>query len=513
MASALGHVALVGAGPGNPGLLTLRGLELLRQADLVLYDKLVPEIMLAHAPDGAQRLCVTELANRHVERYQPVQELLIAEARAGKRVVRLKGGDPYLFGRGGEEAQALHDAGVPFEVVPGVTAALGAAVFAGIPLTHRAHSSCVAIITGHENPLKPETMLDWDNLAHFPGTLVIYMGMSRLDRLAATLIQKGKSPDTPAAVVQNATTGEQHTLTAPLAELALKARNAGLTSPALIIIGPVVSLHGSLGWFESLPLLGQRVLVTRPKRQAAEFVGQLTALGAAPLLLPAVDVGPPEDWAPVDAAIDRLGTFDWLVFTSVNGVSSFLDRLEALGKDMRALGALRIAAIGPRTAQKLVEYHLRADVVPARFHSEDLAEALLPRMKAGSRVLLARANRGREVLREVLGMHAEVEQVAVYTQVDAVPADHAMLDQVRRGEVDFITFTSSNIARAMLNRLDDVSRDRILEGHTRLASISPITSAAIAELGLPVAVEAKTATVEGIVEALVEFRRGGSDSG
>lgn len=493
----------MGAGPGHPGLLTLRGLELLRRADLVLYDKLVPEAMLEHAPPSAEKVCVTALGACHVERHHPVQERLVAAGRAGLRVVRLKGGDPYLFGRGAEEAQALAEAGVPFEVVPGITAALGGAAFAGIPLTHREHASAVAFITGHENPAKPDTLLDWDNLARFPGTLILYMGMARLDRLVQGLIEKGRDPTTPAAVVQDATRGEQRTVTAPLAELPAAARAAGLTSPAVVYIGPVVDLHPLLGWFEKLPLHGRRVLVTRPRHQAPEMMNQLAALGAVPILLPAVEIGPPPSWEAVDRAIARLEQFDWLVFTSVNGVTSFLERLKALGRDLRALGKIKLAAIGPRTADRLRAYHLVPDVVPGRYQSEDLAAALLSHLRPGARVLLARADRGREVLREVLGGHAEVEQVAVYSQVDAVPGDHAALDQVRRGEIDFIPFTSSNIAKAVLGRLDEVSRDRINEGRTRLVSISPVTSGAIGEMGLPVAGEAREATVEGLIEALV----------
>ncbi|MFO0964459.1 MAG: uroporphyrinogen-III C-methyltransferase [Gemmataceae bacterium] len=499
-----GHVALVGAGPGHPGLLTLRGLELLRQAEVVVYDKLVPEAMLAHAPAGIERISVEEFGAHHAERYRPVQQRLVDLARTGKRVVRLKGGDPSLFGRVGEEALALAEAGIPFEIVPGVTAALGAAAYAGIPLTHRAHASAVAFVTGHEDPAKPETLLDWDSLARFPGVLVFYMGMSRLEKIVAALVERGKAARTPAAVVQGATTGEQRTVVAPLADLPQAVRAAGLSAPAVVIIGPVVELQASLDWFDKLPLRGRHILVTRPRDQASDLMDRLAALGAAPLLLPAVEVRPPSDWGPIDRVIARIGDYDWLVFTSVNGVSFFLDRLLALGKDLRALGRIRIAAIGPRTAERLAEYHLRADVVPQRYHSEDLAASLAPLLKAADRVLLARADRGRDILREALHAKADLEQIAVYRQVDAIPENHAALDQLRRGDIDVITFTSSNIARALLSRLDETSREHIHLGRTRLASISPITSAAISELGFPVAIEARAATVDALVVAVVE---------
>jgi uroporphyrinogen III methyltransferase/synthase len=499
-------VSLVGAGPGHPGLLTVRAVECLREADLVLYDKLVPAAMLDYASPRAAKTCVVELAPRHVERHWPVRDTMIAAARQGKRVVRLKGGDPCLFGRAGEEAQALHDAGIPFEIVPGVTAALGAASFTGIPLTHRNHASAVAFVTGHENPDKVESALDWSALARFPGTLVVYMGMSRLGKISQALIYQGKDPGTPAAAVQHATSGEQHTIQASLADLPQAVRAAGLTAPAVIIIGSVVALRAELGWFEKLPLFGKRVLVTRPAPQAGELAGRLVQLGATVYLLPAVAIRQPSDWAPVDKVLRDLSSFQWLVFTSANGVHAFLDRLFTIGRDVRSLGNLKLAAIGPKTAEALAGFHLHADLVPVRFQSEDLSLALLEKIQPGERVLLARADRGRDVLRQELSRRCHVEQVAVYSQVDAIAADDPMLDHVRRGEVDYITLTSSNIAKALVRSLDSTSLARLKTGEIRLVSISPVTSADIRALGLPVAAEAAAATSEGLVEALVELQ-------
>src|SRR5579862_8202736 len=318
----LPRVFLVGAGPGEPGLLTLRAVDCLRRADVVVYDHLVSPRMLDYAPLHAERICVTELGPCHVERIGPIQEKLIAAAREGKCVVRLKGGDPFLFGRGGEEAEALVDAGIPFEVVPGVTAALGVAACAGIPLTHRELASGVAIVTGHENPDKSEPRLDWQNLARFQGTLVVYMGLGRLGAIAQTLIDHGKAGDTSAAVVASGTTGEQRTVVAPLTEIGEAVCSAGLTSPALVVIGPVVALRQRLAWFEQRPLFGRRILVCRPRAQAGELVQRLEELGAAVLSMPVVEIRPPADWRPVDAAIEHLAEFHWLVFTSVNGVHS-----------------------------------------------------------------------------------------------------------------------------------------------------------------------------------------------
>jgi uroporphyrinogen III methyltransferase/synthase len=500
-------VYLVGAGPGNPGLLTLRAAEILAEADLVVHDKLVPPALLDHVRPAAQRICVTDLSESHVERYRPIQQTLIEAARQGKRVVRLKGGDPFLFGRGGEEAEALHQAGIAFEVVPGVTAALGAAACAGIPLTHRAHASAVAFVTGHESPEKGAGGLDWAALARFPGTLVLYMSMSRLGQIARVLVEYGKAADTPAAAVHWATTGDQKTVTAPLAELPDAVKKAGLTPPAVIIIGTVTTLRPRLAWLEGKPLFGKRVLVTRPRHQAASMARRLEQLGAVPVLLPVIEVQEPADWSAVDRALGQLPSFQWLVFTSANGVHAFLGRLRQTGRDMRALGPLRLAAIGPRTAEALRGYHLEPDLVPPVFRSEELAAALHVRV-AGQRLLLARADRGRDLLPKGLAEVAEVEQVAVYRQADVAMPDPTVLDALRRGEIDFVTLTSSNIARSFLAGLDSACRARLESGEVKVVTISPVTSDAVKESGLTVAAEATEYTAEGVVQALALLARG-----
>jgi uroporphyrinogen III methyltransferase / synthase len=503
-----GTVYLVGAGPGHPGYLTLRGLECLRQADFVLYDKLVSPVLLEYAPPHAERMCVTELAEHHVDRYEPVQSKLLEQARQGKCVVRLKGGDPFLFGRGGEEAEVLRQAGIDCEIVPGVTAALGAAACTGIPLTHRLHASAVAFVTGHEQPGKPESFLDWPALADFRGTLVFYMGMSRLAEITRTLIEHGKPADTPAVAVQWATLGEQHTVESTLERLPEAVIRAGITAPAVVIVGSVVGLRRHLAWFESRPLFGKRVLVTRPRHQTSELVDGLIALGAVPYVLPAVEIRDPPDWAPVDRALKRLDSYHWLVFTSVNGVNYFLKRLLQAGLDLRALGNLRLAAIGPKTAAALGDFHLQADVVPDKYQSEDLAAELCKHIQPGQRVLLARADRGRDLLRQELARSAEVDQIAVYSQVDAIAPDSSALDHLRRGEIDYITLTSSNIARALINSLDEPCRERLKASDVKLVSISPVTSATVKELGFAVAAEAAQATSEGVLDALVQLGAG-----
>jgi uroporphyrinogen III methyltransferase / synthase len=500
-------VYLVGAGPGNPGLVTLRAVECLGRAELVLYDRLVPSRLLTLAPADADKVCVTDFPGSHPERCPQVLERMLAEARRGRCVVRLKGGDPLVFGRGGEEAEALSREGIPFEIVPGITAALGAGAYAGIPLTHRNCASAVALVTGHEDPDKPDTLLDWAALAHFPGTLIFYMGVSRLEKLAATLIEHGKDPQTPAALVQEATLGRQRTVTAPLRDLPQAGQAAGIAAPAVTIVGPVVALRQQVGWFEHRPLFGKRVLVTRPAHQAEDLVHRLEELGAIPLVLPAVILQEPDDWGPVDEALDHLAQYQWLVFTSVNGVHAFIRRLRHTGRDLRTLGGLRLAAIGPATADALRCYHLEPDLVPEEYRSEELVR-LLREQVVGQRVLLARADRGRELLREELASVAHVDQVAVYAQRDAsatFTGDPAVLDLLNRGEVDYITLTSSNIASALSRLLGKGGQSAIREGRTRLVTISPVTSGRVRDLGWSVAAEATVYTMDGMVDALVRL--------
>ncbi len=500
-------VALVGAGPGDPDLLTLRAVELLHQADLVLYDQLVPPRLLEHAPQ-AEHLCVTQLPGCHPERYAAIHETMITAARAGKRVVRLKGGDPLIFGRGGEEGEILTAAGIPFEIVPGVTSGLGAAAYAGIPLTHRHHASAVAFITGHEDPTKESSSLDWATLGRFPGTLVFYMGLGHLDRILQALITHGMAPTTPGAVIHAATRPEQRVVEGPLDNLAARVLAAGLTSPSLVVIGSVVQLRPVLNWFEKRPLFGRRVLVTRPAHQAISFVRDLEHQGASVLTLPTVAVGPPADWTPVDHALARLRDYQWLVFTSVNGVHALLSRLRAGGRDLRALGHVRLAVIGPATADALRGYHLEPDLIPPEFCSESLA-AVLKTQAREQRLLLARADRGRDLLREELATCAVVDQVAVYSQVDAVDAEAESLARLNRGEVDYLTLTSANIARALARAVSPDGHKAIRTGQTRIVTISPVTSAAVRELGWPVAGEARVYTLPGVLHALIDLNRMG----
>jgi uroporphyrinogen III methyltransferase/synthase len=495
---------LVGAGPGHPDLMTLRALECLRQADLVLHERLIAPEVLDRVPAMAERVCVADLAPQPSGEAQAVLAAMIAGARAGRRVVRLREGDSWLFGSGAKEAEALRRAGVPFEVVPGVTAGVGAAAFAGIPLTPAACGSAVAFI-GAPNT---DWSLDWAALARFPGTLVFQTRTAHLVEVASTLVAHGKPADTPAAVVWHATLGCQRTATVTLAEVP----RADIEAPAVLIVGPVVRLRESCAWFERLSLFGRGVLVTRPRHQATGLMARLRELGAVPYLLPAVEVREPADWRPVDAALARLSGYQWLVFTSSNGVHALMERLLATGRDLRALGSVRLAAIGPTTAAALRTYRLMPDFMPASYNSETLAAGLISRA-AGQRLLLARADRGRNVLRQELSAVATVDQVAVYAQVDAIESDPAILAALRRGDVHYVMLTSSNVARSFARAVDEAVHDRIRSGAVRLVTISAVTSADVRALGWPVAGEAQEATAEGVVRALVALAARENSSG
>jgi uroporphyrinogen III methyltransferase/synthase len=503
------RVFLVGAGPGDPGLLTLRAAELLAQADLILFDQLVPRRLLDRAKPGAELLCVRDLPGQHPEKYPHIFTRMIEAANSGRRVVRLKGGDPLIFGRGGEEAEALRDAGIPYEIVPGVTAALAAAAYLDIPLTHRMHTSAVALVTGHELPQKPGNKIDWENLARFPGSLAIYMGIARLPILVSELLRYGKSPDTPATIVERASSGDMRSVSTRLADLEAVRRSAGLESPGLIIIGEAVRYRQPASWFEQRPLFGRRVLVTRPRDQAESMMRKIELLGGVPHLLPTIAIRPASDLAPLDAALDQLQQqpWDWIVFTSANGVKAFLQRLLDRGRDLRDLGGVRLAAIGPKTAATLTGFHLKADLVPpAEFSSEGLVESLRERV-GGQRVLLARANRGRELLAQELAKLAQVEQIAVYEQTDSLDTTAEAFGSLRRGEIEFVTFTSSNIARSLLGAFDETLRGRVLRGEVKLVAISPETGRAIRAFDLPVAAEARVYTSDGVLDAVVELAR------
>jgi uroporphyrinogen III methyltransferase / synthase len=502
---AVGRVYLVGAGPGDPGLLTLRGAECLARADLVLYDGLVNPLLLRHSRAMAEQTCRVDGPAGRVLRQDEINRRLIEAAQSGKTVVRLKGGDPFIFGRGSEEAAALAEAGIPFEVVPGITAATGAAVYTGISLTHRDHASAVAFVTGHEDPTKSAS-LDYSALAKFPGTLVFYMGLHRLGAIAQSLMDVGKPITTPVCVVSRATTPRQRTVTGTLVEIASLATAAELHAPSLVIVGDCVQLREKARWFEDRPLFGQVIGIPRPEEQADETALRAVELGALPVLLPTIEIAPPENWGDVDATLSRLDEFDWIVFTSVNGVQALLGRLWESSRDLRAIGKARLAVIGPSTASALEKYSLRADLVPAEFRAEALARELRPYV-AGRNLLWARASRGRDILpTELVAAGANLTQLVVYQNRDVDRLPSSSLQQIERGELNWIGLSSPSIARSLARLLTDEAK--VWLGHkTNLASISPVTTAAAKEAGLPIAVEATEYTWEGLFQAMIAANR------
>lgn len=490
------RVYLVGAGPGDPGLLTLRGAECLARADLVLFDYLVNPQLLELAPSQAERVCLGRHGRDRIWSQTEINECMIAAARAGRTVVRLKGGDPAIFARVHEELESLAANGIPYEVVPGITAALAAGSYAGIPLTQRDASSAIALVAGHEGSDKAGAGLNYASLARFPGTLVVYMGVTEAPRWTQALMAAGKPPHTPAAIVRRCSWPDQLVLRTTLAEVAPVLAARRIRPPVLVILGDVVQLAAAQTWFTARPLFGRSVLISRPAGQADPLRRHLRELGARVWLQPAIEIGPPPDWAAVDAAIARLCSIDWLVFSSANGVSWLLDRLLQTA-DLRRLGHVKLAAMGPGTADALARYHLRADLVPDEFRAEALAEQLGPHC-SGSRVLLARASRGREVLAESLrAAGARVEQVVVYTSRDVAEADPEVAAALGAGQIDWVTVTSSAIAQSLVRLFgDNLARARV-------ASISPVTSEVLRGLGIDPAVEARTYTMAGLIEAIL----------
>ncbi len=511
MNSTPGIVYLVGAGPGDPGLLTLRGADAVGRADVVVYDHLASARLLDLAPPQAIRICAGKSSGHCTLHQDEINALLLEHVRAGRVVVRLKGGDPLVFGRGAEEAEYLARHEIPFQIVPGVTAGVGVTAYAGIPVTYRGHASAVAFVTGHGDPeAEPEpgaarsdrSRLDWSALASFPGTLVVYMGVTRLSAICRTLLRNGKEGSTPAAVIESGTVPAQRVIEGTLATIASRAQDREIRPPALLVVGAVVGRRGDLSWYDSLPLFRQRIVVTRPIDEAVRIAPGMEFLGAEVLLAPTVRIAPMADTGPLDDAIRRLPEFDWLVFTSGNGVRYFLERLLTVGGDLRSIGHLRLAAIGSATAQALARYHLRADLVPQSYRSEDLAEVLSSRA-AGQRILLARADRGRALLKQELAMVADVHQVAVYQNADAEVLPESIVRRIESATVDWITLTSSAIAVRVHALLPDSAR-RLVGRQVRLASLSPVTSETVRGLGWDVAVEASVYTWDGLVKGIIE---------
>jgi len=499
-----GLVSLIGAGPGDPELITLRGLRALKSADVVVYDRLAAPELLLHARADAELIDVGKSAGDHVMPQPEITALLVRKGLEGKVVARLKGGDPFLFGRGGEEMAALAEAGVPFEVVPGVTAASGAAAYCGMPLTVRRVSAMVTLVTGHEDPTKGRSDVDWGALAKTGGTLVIYMGMGSLPKIASELMDGGIAAETPVAIVRRATTPRQETLEAPLGDIAEAVRERGIGPPALIVVGKVAGIEPKHSWFQSLPLFGRRIVVTRSRAQASVLVQGLRELGAEALELPTIEIAPPEDAPALDAALRELESYDYVFFTSTNTVDAVGERLGALGLDSRRFGNARVCAIGAATAAALTQIGLRADVVPEKVTAEGLLAALEGEDVAGKRVLLPRAAEAREVLPDGMRSRgATVDVVEAYRTVrpspdgDAKAALQALTDET----ADLVTFSSSSTASNLAELLGNERQGRGVPA----ASIGPITSKTARGLGFEVVAEPETHTIAALIESIGDY--------
>lgn len=494
-----GRVVLVGAGPGDPGLLTLRAADALARADVLLYDALASDPIVAMASPRCEKIFVGKRGGDHAMPQSAIEELMIAKAREGNCVVRLKGGDPFVFGRGGEEAQRLHEAGIPFDIVPGISSSIAAPAYAGIPVTHRETNVAFTVMTGHEDPAKLASTIDWSKLADPHRTLVLLMAMSNLGEIAARLVAAGMPAATPAAVIQDGTRPSQRTVTGTLATIADDAARAELGAPAIFIVGEVVKLRDELRWFDRDPLFGKRVLITRPGKHAERFARTLYARGVEPILGSTIVIGPPDDSLPARAAIDDLARYAWVVFTSQNGVDAFFDRLDALDADARYVGATKIAAIGAKTAERLRERGVRADLVPAAYVGEEIARALIEATHAGDEILIYRAQEARDVLPEMLAS-ADRKPHVVAAYKTAFDVDPEFAQKVARADV--LTFTSASTVRGFAELLGGAEAARAASCGKLVACIGPITAEAAGDAGLHVDVVADVFTTEGLLAAL-----------
>ncbi len=501
----MGIIYLVGSGPGDPGLITVKAAELLMAADVVVYDWLAPKELLSWCREDAELIYVGKKGGDHTLPQDQINELLVKKAGEGHEIiVRLKGGDPYMFGRGAEEAEELVKAGVPFEVVPGVTSATAATAYAGIPLTHRDYASSVSFITGHEGEGKEETALRWESLAKGTSTLVFFMGVKNLPSITQNLIDHGMDPDMPAALVHWGTTCRQRSFVSTVAKIAAEAKSLGYTPPSLLVVGKVCLLKPKLDWFEHRPLLGRGVVVTRAREQASDLLASLQNLGACAYEFPTITIEPLDDYGPLEDAILRLQEYDWLVFTSVNGVEFFFKVLHEIGLDARALGGLEVAAIGPATAERLTSFGILPDFVPEKYVAEHVVQGLLELEIKGKKVLIPRAEKAREVLPEELAKAgAQVDVLPVYRTSLAASDPEEIRKALAEERIDYVTFTSSSTVDNFFKLIPPEEVRKHL-GHLRLACIGPITAKTLQGHGFEAHIQPEEFTIPALVQALLD---------
>ncbi|WP_205842114.1 uroporphyrinogen-III C-methyltransferase [Natranaerobius trueperi] len=503
-----GKVYLVGAGPGDEGLITKKGIDCIKKADVIIYDRLISNDILTYANETTEFIYVGKVPNNHTLTQEEINQLLIEKAEAGYTVTRLKGGDPFVFGRGGEEAKALHDRKIKFEIIPGVTSSIAAPSYAGIPVTHRNVSSSFSVITGHENTDKPNSSLSWDKLATATDTLCFLMGIGNLENIVENLIKHGRDPNTPVAIVRWGTFTDQYTLTGDLTNIVQKVKKHNVKSPGVIVVGEVVNLRSSLNWFETKPLFGKKILVTRARSQASELSRNIKELGGEPVEFPTIKVEPPTSLDELDNAINNLGDYHWLIFTSQNGVNFFFHRLFYHQLDVRSLANIKICAVGRKTRECLEDKGLLVDVVPKEYRAEGLIEALKGKVKKEEKVLFPRAKKAREILPKALkDMGLEVNVVPTYQTVKESTAQEEIKTLLQENEIDAITFTSSSTVE---NFVDLIGTEGLENVDT--FSIGPITEKTCNDLGIKVNATSDEYTIEGLVDVLTRRLGGVFDS-
>lgn len=496
-----GFVYLVGAGPGDYGLISIKAIECIKKADTIVYDRLADDRLLDHARPNVELIYVGKASSDHTMRQEDINQLLVDKAKENKVVIRLKGGDPFVFGRGGEEALKLLKNNIKFEVVPGITSAISVPAYAGIPVTHRGIATSFAVITGHEDPTKAESNMKWDKLATAVDTLVFLMGVENLPHITSKLIEHGRPADTPAAVIRWGTKPEQEVLVTTVGRAAGDVAAKGLKPPAIFIVGEVVTLRDKLAWFDNKPMFGKKVLVTRAREQASALTEGLAKLGANCIEAPAIKIMPPETYQPLDDAIAEIKEYDWLIFTSVNGVEHFFARLAAAKLDTRAIAA-KVAAIGSQTASRLQSYGINADIVPAEFRAEGIIEILGPHITEGTRILIPRAVVARDILPEKLKeLGACVNVVPAYRTVTGDTDGQVLAAKLASGQIDLVTFTSSSTVTNLLHLLGADGAQLVAKA--KIACIGPITAETCMNHGIKPDVIAEEYTIKGLVEAIM----------
>lgn len=500
-----GIVYLVGAGPGDYELITLKAIRLIQAADTIIYDRLADDRLLDYKKSDAELIYVGKASSRHTMRQEDINKLLVLKAKQGKRVVRLKGGDPFVFGRGGEEALELFEHNIPFEIVPGITSAISVPAYAGIPVTHRNIAASFTVVTGHEAPEKEQSSINWSNLATGADTLVFLMGIENIEHISKRLIENGRDENTPVAVIRWGTKPEQKVLQTMLKNAARDVQAAGMKPPAIFIVGEVVNLRDKLAWFDTRPLFGKNILVTRARAQAGLLTQELENLGAKCIEAPSIKIVPPTNFEKLDSAIKKLPDYNWVIFTSVNGVEHFFIRLYQTGFDARALSNAKIAAIGTQTALKLSEHGIKADLVPIQFQAEGLIEILAKKVVAGSKILIPRALVARDILPEKLAeMGAEVDVVPAYETVQGDADKEQLVEKLKNNEIDIVTFTSSS---TVLNLVKLLGEEKHLLRDVTIACIGPITADTCRKNGINPDIIANEFTIKGLTKAIEHYFR------